>query len=131
MTAPEYGSGLERVAGWNPAVVTILKICNIMQKSRDNHWKEVKDSYKKLHDEAYFVGFHRGRRKERDKLVNCGWLMINPEKREEFEKALAHPCVGCKYYADDLKIACLKNPAKCPDMQRNLLAYEVKQYFDK
>ena len=23
MTAPEYGSGLERVAGWNPAVVTI------------------------------------------------------------------------------------------------------------
>ena len=22
MTAPEYGSGLERVAGWNPAVVT-------------------------------------------------------------------------------------------------------------
>ena len=25
MTAPEYGSGLERVAGWNPAVVTINK----------------------------------------------------------------------------------------------------------
>ena len=23
MTAAEYGSGLERVAGWNPAVVTI------------------------------------------------------------------------------------------------------------
>lgn len=108
-----------------------------MQKSRDNHWKEVKDSYKKLHDEAYFVGFHRGRHKERDKLVNCGWLMINPEKREEFERALASPCVGCKYHANErlnsyeLKIGCLKDPTKCPDMQRNLLAHEVKQYFDK
>ena len=37
MTAPEYGSGLERVAGWNPAVVTSISIKDIFFVMKVTH----------------------------------------------------------------------------------------------
>ena len=101
-----------------------------MKKGQEEHWNEhsIKDA-KRLHNEAYFAGFHHGRHKERDMLVKSGYLQIRPEKMEELKSVMNNPCAGCVNRTEDLKIGCLIDPKKCPLKQKQLDAIEIFTYF--
>ena len=101
-----------------------------MKKGQEEHWNRegFKDA-RHLHDEAYFAGFHLGRHKEREMLVNCGWLQINPDKKEEIQKALEDPCKYCEHYTKEYKIGCTNDPKKCERKQLQFNAIEVMTYF--
>lgn len=101
-----------------------------MKKGREDHWEEEGYSLaKRLHDSAYFSGFHLGRHKEREMLVNSGWLQINPEKKEEIQKALEDPCKYCEHYTQEYKKGCSKDPTKCSKKQLQMNAIEILAYF--
>jgi len=102
-----------------------------MKQGQDEHWvNEGVKTARRLHDDAYFAGFHRGRHKERESLVNSGWLIINPEKREEINKALEDPCIYCNHYTKEYKIGCTKDTKTCTKKQKHILANEINLYFN-
>ena len=101
-----------------------------MKKGQEEHWNQ--EGYKharQLHDSAYFSGFHRGRHKEREELVNSGWLIIDPNKKKELENALEDPCKYCENYTKEYKIGCNSDPKTCERKQKQFLALEIKSYF--
>ena len=96
----------------------------------EEHWKNSGSKlFKKLHDETYSVAFQHGRRIERARLSKYGWLMINPEKQADYERALVSPCVGCQHHSDESETGCLKDPKKCEAMKKHMIAQEVQQWF--
>lgn len=101
-----------------------------MESGKQKDWEQNGIKYaKRAHDEAYFAGFHRGRQKQREKWVNCGWLQVNPLKEKELQEALRNPCDNCVNRADYLKIGCKSDPKQCELKQRQNLAIEIATYF--
>ena len=101
-----------------------------MIKQRESYWEHNKDKYKSIFDDIYASGFHTGRHKEREKLANSNWLIIDPNKREEFEKCLEDPCKYCEHYTLEYKKGCNLDPQQCERKQKQFLAQEIKLYFD-
>lgn len=101
-----------------------------MIKQRESYWEHNKDKYKSIFDDIYASGFHAGRHKEREKLANSNWLIIDSNKREEFEKCLEDPCKYCEHYTLEYKKGCNLDPQQCERKQKQFLAQEIKLYFD-
>lgn len=101
-----------------------------MEKDREIHWNEngIKDA-KRLHDNAFFSGFHSGRHKQRQEWANSGWVQIIPEKLNEVKQAALNPCINCSNRADYLKIGCKADPKKCSLKQKQILAIELLTYL--
>ena len=96
------------------------------QTSYERH----KKNYKNLHNSIFFTGYHAGRHHQRDSWVKSGWLMIKPEKKEEYEHALEDPCKYCKHYVAEYKQGCSKDPSNCEKKQKQKLAIELKTYLE-
>lgn len=102
-----------------------------MKKDIEKYWNEHGIKYaKKVNDEAFFAGYHIGRHKCREKLAQSGWLIIDPNKREEFEKCLEDPCKYCEHYTLEYRKGCNLDPQQCEIKQKQILAQEIKLYFD-
>ena len=101
-----------------------------MTAQRELYWEHNKDKYKSIFDDIYAAGFHNGRHKEREALVNSKWLIIDPNKREEFEKCLEDPCKYCEHYVKEYKQGCSFGSSRCEQKQKQMFAHEIKLYFD-
>lgn len=78
--------------------------------------KEIKD----------LESYHEGRHACREKYVNSGLLVINPEI--DIDKLIESPCEGCEHYSPDLKIMCTM-ASSCKKKQMQMTAIEIKNYF--
>ncbi len=87
------------------------------------------DKTKKVLTDLYMRAYHEGRHKERDRLVNSGFVIIDPNKVEELNKACDNPCINCEHYNPWIKIGCSFNPQECEKKQKQLHAPEIKAWF--
>lgn len=84
---------------------------------------------KTLLTDIYMRGYHDGRHAERKKLIESGYLIIDPNKKEQLKKDCQDPCKFCEYYTPEYKIGCTYNPKDCKNKQKQFTAIEIQSYF--
>lgn len=88
-------------------------------------------------ENLYTLAWHQGRQEERYKLSECGFLIIDPEKKKELEKiAYTDSCDSCEHYMPEYRMNgmsdsryCSVDSSKCEKKQKRTLALELLSFF--
>ena len=103
---------------------------NEIDQELEKIWERYSDKYKQLHKSIFYNGYHTGRHVCKKNLVQSGWLIIDPNKKEELNQALEDPCKYCEHYVNEYRQGCSLDPSKCQQKEKQMLAIEIKTYFD-
>lgn len=95
---------------------------------KEDFYKDKINFIKKKFDEIYDFAFHKGRHNCRRKYIESGYLIVDPEKKEQLIKDCEDPCKYCDKFEPIYKRSCtLSNVCKKKEIQFNAL--EIKKYF--
>lgn len=95
---------------------------------KNDFYKDKLDFIKKKFDEVYDFAFHRGRHKCRCKYVESGYLIVDPNKKEQLLKECEDPCKYCDKYEPAYKRGCTLSTS-CEKKDKQFDALEIKKYF--
>lgn len=96
--------------------------------SKEDFFKEELKKITKIFDDFYNYGYMHGRHKCRRKYVESGYLIIDPEKKEQLLKDCEDPCKYCEYYEPAYKKGCTLSTS-CKQKEKQFNALEIKKYF--
>ena len=96
--------------------------------NKEDFFKHILNNINKNLEEVYTYAFHKGRHKCRRKYVESGYLIVDPEKKEQLLKDCEDPCKCCENYEPAYKRGCTLERA-CEKKEKQFDAIEIKRYF--